>query len=392
MNIGSQVQNISVADIVPNKSQPRLIFDDKSLQELANSIKEHGIIQPLVLRQIGNKYEIIAGERRYRAAVSAGLTEVPCIISEVDDNESAELALVENIQRKSLNSIEEAKSYKNILEQQNITQEELANRMGVSQSTIANKLRLLSLTEDVQTALLQDRISERHARSLLQITDSSKQIDMLNKIINDRLTVRQLDDEIANMNVNIPSETIESEPLQEEVHQDTNMFDTENDEINIFNPNPSSSGNMFDLPEAETTEEENIDSLSESSEEEPPKEEQKINNPFKNILSTFDKINRPSLDDEVTNMITDPDDNLFNNNYEENLESNEELETEQNSIVKEVEVPVQDPLYVIDSDNLNSVKRAYKHLCDEVRKAGYNINEEEFDFEDLYQLIIKIDK
>ena len=193
MDEAKEVRQIPIEDIIPNRFQPRINFDEKSLEELSNSIKQHGIIQPLVLRPLGDKFEIIAGERRYKAATLAGLSAVPAIVTEMDDGTSAEVALIENVQRKDLSSIEEAKSYKNMLERSNMTQEELAKKMGLSQSTIANKLRLLNLSDDVQNALMQEKISERHARALLSITDKEEQKRWLDRIINERLTVRQLD-------------------------------------------------------------------------------------------------------------------------------------------------------------------------------------------------------
>ena len=196
MNMEEKVYQIPVELIIPNRFQPRLNFDDGALNELAESIKQHGIIQPLVLRKIGDKYEIIAGERRYKAAIIAGLKTVPAVLSDLNDQKTAEVALVENIQRKNLTSIEEARSYKNILEQGGMTQEQLADKLGVSQATVANKLRLLNLSEEVQDALLNEKISERHARALLAVKDKTEQIKWLNKIINDRLTVRQLDIEL----------------------------------------------------------------------------------------------------------------------------------------------------------------------------------------------------
>jgi len=193
MEESKEIRQIPVEEIIPNRFQPRINFDENALNELASSIKQHGIIQPLVLRPLGDKFEIIAGERRYKAANIAGLSVVPAIVTDMDDDTSAEVALVENVQRKDLSSIEEAKSYKNMLDRGNMTQEELAKKMGLSQSTIANKLRLLNLSEEVQTALMQGKISERHARSLLTVGDKEKQVDWLNRIINERLTVRQLD-------------------------------------------------------------------------------------------------------------------------------------------------------------------------------------------------------
>lgn len=195
MKTEQSVMQIPIEDIIPNRFQPRLAFDEDGLKELSESIKQHGIIQPLVLRRLGNKYEIIAGERRFKAATMAGLKTVPAIISDIDDNQSAEIALVENIQRRNLTPIEEAKSYKNLLDRGYMTQEQLAEKMGVSQSSIANKLRLLNLSPEVQDALLQEKISERHARSLLALP-KEQQGEWLQKIINKRMTVRQLDLEI----------------------------------------------------------------------------------------------------------------------------------------------------------------------------------------------------
>ena len=194
--MNTEIQKINVENIVPNRFQPRKNFDEESLEELANSIRQHGIIQPLVLRKLKDKYEIIAGERRYKAALKIGLKEVPAIVMELDDTSSAEIALVENIQRKDLTAIEEAKSYEKILELGQMSQDELAKRVGKKQSTVSNKLRLLNLSEEAQKALLDNKISERHARSLLRLKDKDKQNEMLNKIIDNRLTVRETDLEI----------------------------------------------------------------------------------------------------------------------------------------------------------------------------------------------------
>lgn len=191
-----QILQVPIEDILPNRFQPRLAFDDASLQDLAASIKQHGIIQPLILRRKNDKYEIIAGERRYKAARIAGLVSVPAIISNLSDAASAEVAIVENVQRKDLSAIEEAKSYQSILDKGYMTQEELAKKMGLSQSAISNKLRLLTLDEAVQKAVINNQISERHARSLLKVKDPNMQKTLLDKIINERLTVRDLEEEI----------------------------------------------------------------------------------------------------------------------------------------------------------------------------------------------------
>ena len=165
----NEVTYLRIDDIIPNRFQPREIFDETGLEELADSIKEHGIIQPIVVRPIGDKYELIAGERRTKASAMAGLTTIPAIIRDMDDTESAKVSLLENLQRKNLSAIEEARTYKRILDLANMTQEELAKTMGKSQPMVANKLRLLSLPEEIQDALIKNQISERHARSLLNI-------------------------------------------------------------------------------------------------------------------------------------------------------------------------------------------------------------------------------
>lgn len=219
------ILQVPVEDIIPNRFQPRLSFDDTSLNDLALSIKQHGIIQPLVLRRKNDKYEIIAGERRFKAAKLAGLASVPAVISNLDDNASAEVAIVENIQRKDLTAIEEAKSFQALLDKGYMTQDELARKMGLSQSAISNKLRLLTLDESVQEAILSEKISERHARTLLKVPSHEKQKELLNKIINERLTVKQLEDEIKNMELTPNNEiNVNPEPIapKEEMLSDNN--------------------------------------------------------------------------------------------------------------------------------------------------------------------------
>lgn len=193
-NNNREVVEISVEDIIPNRFQPRLTFDPEALNDLASSIKEHGIIQPLVVRRLQDKFEIIAGERRFKAASLIGLKTVPCIIMNLNDNESAEVAIIENIQRKEMTPLEEAKSFKKLLDKGYLTQEELAKRMGKSQSAISNKLRLLNLDEVVQEAILNGKISERHARSLLRVDNKDEQRKILAEIIEKRLTVKQTDE------------------------------------------------------------------------------------------------------------------------------------------------------------------------------------------------------
>lgn len=191
-----QITSLNLKDILPNRFQPRLHFDEQKLEDLADSIRRYGVIQPIVVRQIGNKYEIIAGERRFKASKLADKETIPAIILNLSDRDSEEIALLENIQREDLTPIEEAVSYKRILDIGYITQEKLAKQLGKSQSSIANKIRLLNLADAVQDALLHGKISERHARSLLRLHDNKSQEDLLNKIISERLTVKMTDKEI----------------------------------------------------------------------------------------------------------------------------------------------------------------------------------------------------
>ncbi len=205
MDGNSEVVSLYLDDIIPNRFQPREVFDDQALKELAVSIKEHGVIQPIIVRKVDNKYEIIAGERRYKASTMAGLTKIPAIVKNLDDKESSKVALIENLQRRDLTPIEEARTYQKILElEDNMTQEQLAATMGKTQSSVSNKLRLLALPDEVQDALLKTKISERHARSLLNLQDKNDQIKMLNRIIDEKMTVRDLDKEIKLINDSKP--------------------------------------------------------------------------------------------------------------------------------------------------------------------------------------------
>lgn len=196
MNFDSSILQVPIEDIIPNRFQPRSVFDSSSLEELTNSIKQYGIIQPLVLRKVDDKYEIVSGERRYRAAKLAGLISVPAVISHLNDKQSAEVAIAENVHRSELSDIEEAKSYKALLDQGFMTKEILAKKMGITQIALDNKLKLLTLDETVQQAVLDHKISDRHARALLVVPDHNQQRMWLEKIINNRLNVKELNDEL----------------------------------------------------------------------------------------------------------------------------------------------------------------------------------------------------
>ena len=241
----SRVIEVDINEILPNRFQPRIQFDEEEILELSDSIKEHGVIQPLVVRTIGDKYEIIAGERRYKASVLAGKETVPVIVKNLNDKDSAEIALIENIQRKNLTPIEEALSYKKILDMGYITQENLASKLGKSQSAVANKIRLLNLSDEVQEALLENKISERHARSLLKLATSKQQNEMLNRIITERLTVRRADEEIEKIKNNSADESNDdTQKIIEkgEIDMNNNMFGMPNIPQN---PQPTPSFDIF---------------------------------------------------------------------------------------------------------------------------------------------------
>lgn len=191
------IKNIPVSKIIPNRFQPRTVFDETKIKELAQTIHTHGIIQPIVVREVENgQFEIIAGERRYRAVQSLGWEEVPAIIRNLNDTETASVALIENLQREELSPIEEALAYERLIEMHHLTQEALAQRLGKGQSTVANKLRLLKLPQEVQEALLHKKITERHARALIPLKDPESQIKIMNMIIEKGLNVKQTEAQV----------------------------------------------------------------------------------------------------------------------------------------------------------------------------------------------------
>lgn len=199
---------IDINIIIANENQPRTHFENEKIQELSESIKKNGLLQPIVVRPYGDVYQIVVGERRFRACKLAELDEVPCIIQDYDENQTATAALVENIQRENLSAIEEALAYQSILDSQNLTQEELAKRLGKSQSTIANKLRLLQLPISVQESVRKKEITERHARALLQLDTTAKRNNMLKEIISKGLTVDETEKKIKQKKVTKPKAKI----------------------------------------------------------------------------------------------------------------------------------------------------------------------------------------
>lgn len=315
-----EIIEVSLDDIIPNRFQPRLSFDEQGLNELAESIRQHGIIQPLVLRKIGDKYEIIAGERRYKASYIAGLTKVPAVIIDLNDNESAEVAIVENIQRKDLSPIEEAKSYKKLLDRGYLTQDQLASRMGKNQSTVSNKLRLLNLDEKVQDALLNNKISERHARSLLKLDNKEEQKEVLDEIIEKRLNVRDTED-LINRKLNGEEEIIRIPSFSQ---KEISSFEFPNYISELTDTKPEENVEVSSTPIKEYKEkEEDIEVMNDNDEEE--------------IL------NIPTL-----------------------------------SISKK-------------EKNIDDVISKIQKVVEEVKDLGFEAKLEEYDFDGLYQFVIKVD-
>lgn len=198
-SVSGEIKQISIDQIKPSPYQPRTVFDDDKIDELCRTIKTHGIIQPIVVRSVDGLYEIIAGERRFRAVRKLGMETIPAIIKEYSESQTASIALIENIQREGLTAIEEARAYSKLIELHNLTQESLAQRLGKNQSTIANKLRLLNLPPAIQEELLKRKISERHARALLSLQNQEQQEVVLKEIINKDLNVKQTENRIKNI-------------------------------------------------------------------------------------------------------------------------------------------------------------------------------------------------
>ena len=183
-------QKLPIAQVKPNPNQPRTHFDESALAELAESIRENGVLQPLLVRKKGQNYEIIAGERRYQASKLAGLDEVPVIIKDVDDQKMMELALIENLQRSDLNPIEEAKGYQQLIKKSKMTQEALAKAVSKSRSSITNSLRLLDLPEEVQQFLFEGKMTAGHARAILAVPFEEQRIKLAEKVVTEQLSVR----------------------------------------------------------------------------------------------------------------------------------------------------------------------------------------------------------
>lgn len=399
-----KIYYIPIEDIIPNRFQPRLAFDEKELNELANSIIKYGVIQPIVLRNIGDKYEIIAGERRYKASCLAGLKKVPAIINNTDDNTSAEIALLENLQRKNLSVIEEAQSYKKLMDR-GFTQEEIASKLGVSQSSIANKMRLLNLPKDVQNALLYNKISERHARSLLSLPDADMQRNLLNKIISEKLTVKQTEEEISA----ILNRNKEQEPLPEDIQRFLKIEPKTESKEALLGDKQVEEYLDIKVPEVVKIEPEAKATMTEYT------DNTEIINPFQqtngsnvNVMPTsFDKeaysyaidnskdlspvVEESSVSNTSTSVVN-PTNNIQNssvNNVSVNTPNTIQYEEEP----EEVEKIDKDSLLEEDgSVNLPNVINKVRDFINSLDEVSDLITTSELDLTDTYQIIIEIDK
>lgn len=399
-----KIYYIPIEDIIPNRFQPRLAFDEKKLNELANSIIKYGVIQPIVLRNIGDKYEIIAGERRYKASCLAGLKKVPAIINNTDDNTSAEIALLENLQRKNLSVIEEAQSYKKLMDR-GFTQEEIASKLGVSQSSIANKMRLLNLPKDVQNALLYNKISERHARSLLSLPDADMQRNLLNKIISEKLTVKQTEEEISA----ILNRNKEQEPLPEDIQRFLKIEPKTESKEALLGDKQVEEYLDIKVPEVVKIEPEAKATMTEYT------DNTEIINPFQqtngsnvNVMPTsFDKeaysyaidnskdlspvVEESSVPNTSTSVVN-PTNNIQNNSVN-NVSVNTPNTIQYEEEPEEVEKIDKDSLLEEDgSVNLPNVINKVRDFINSLDEVSDLITTSELDLTDTYQIIIEIDK
>lgn len=205
---------VAITKVEPNRKQPRKYFDEDALQELADSIKQFGLLQPILVQDRKDYYEIIAGERRWRAARLAGLKEVPVIIKNYSDQEIVEIALIENIQREDLNPIEEAQAYKRLLEEFNLKQDEVAERVSKSRVAVTNSIRLLKLSDKVQQMVIDDMISTGHARALLAVEDEEEQYALAQKIFDEKLSVREIEKLVKNLHKPAKPKKLDDKALQ----------------------------------------------------------------------------------------------------------------------------------------------------------------------------------
>lgn len=456
MQSNEEVVYLYLDDIIPNRFQPREVFDERPLKELAVSIKEHGVIQPIIVRKVNDKYEIIAGERRYKASALAGLTKIPAIIRDLDDKETSKVALLENLQRKNLNPIEEAKTYQKILELDQMTQEELAKTMGKSQSAVANKLRLLSLPEEVQDALLKENISERHARTLLNLKTPQEQKDMLKKIIDERLTVRQVENliktdskeeekEVLNLNENKSNSEVLDLPRNEDILTESNYipinpimpnYDGENNDLNTpiltnipsntqeLNQDDDESGQPKFINFGEISKEDDTDSLDEANDNtsidiDKLKEEandinsnlSSENEGLDSLLKIGDPIDTDNSDDKDTSefkffspareAIKESEKTVSNDKTEDYFKAPDLVsvnlpDSVQTNNVNGISLSNEDlkltPDRTREENPMNSAIEIIRKSLSQIENMGIKVEKDEMSLENSYQIVIKLEK
>lgn len=419
-----EVVQLYLDDIIPNRFQPREVFDEKALKELAVSIKEHGVIQPIIVRNVNGKYEIIAGERRYKASALAGLTKIPAIVRDLDDKESSKVAMLENLQRKNLNPIEEARTYQKILEIDEMTQEELARTMGKSQAAVSNKLRLLSLPDEIQDYLLKEELSERHARTLLKLEDNEKKKELAKRVIDEKMSVRNLEEEIKKINEE-PKEEKKEKPKKEEVTASTSAFvndspliptaEVEDEEdtygkVTIAPPDEGAedlpqSGKFINYGDVGTDKEEDedeneelppsvttvdVDKVKENSED--LNKDDNDGNALDNLLNLGD----PSSSIPSNQFITPAEKIVKTDSMDDDEDDEEGSDYFKPSDLSSVELPSNIVNPTVEEENKNyTIEEAtnkIKELIEDLKVHGIKVNNDEMNFEKSYQIIIKIDK
>ena len=393
----NEVVYLYLDDIIPNRFQPREVFEDQALKELALSIKEHGVIQPIIVRRIGSKYEIIAGERRYKASTMVGLTKIPAIVKNMDDKESSKVALIENLQRKDLTPIEEARTYQKILDLDDLTQEDLAKTMGKSQSAVSNKLRLLSLPEEVQEALLHEEISERHARSLLNLSDPQKQVELLRRVISSRMTVRELDKEIKALQITstpiIPNSVVSPTPVMIEK---PNMIEKKQENVEFLGGiNP-----MLKPISALESKTENVNKATNNifMNSSDPQKNSMPDSKYPSILEPNVSPVKPQEELMGGGILSNSSQPMIN-------ESEIKIENLMSPIKSEGPGVVQDTIEILDIDSkeskpkiipmkpkFNTAVNNVKNLAKQLTTEGYKVDIKEEDGSEYYQIIFKINK
>ena len=425
----TKIVEINCNEILPNRFQPRIINDESDLLELSDSIKKYGLIQPIIVRKIGKKFEIIIGERRYKACILAGLDKIPAIIKDVNDRDCFELSVVENVQRKNLSPIEEALSYQKAIIGSSSSLSEFSKNVGKREELINNKIKLLSLSDNVQEALINNEISERHARSLLKIDNYSEQNFLLKRIINERLTVKRTDEEIEKIKNN-KQKILNKENKEEEsnMNNDANfMFNTSEQPqtFNIFETNSKEgqvSNNIFSTEPASPS---FINNNTPMHTQVPNSENSTMpvtDNQKEPMFVLFDEENNntPSIQENVEiESVAEPkeDSNIEKIESTINVDPIKESNTfgfndsgNVSNITISANNPEKSPIIISDYEkqfdpvipqiqevqkpkvDMRSIINMIRNCQKEIENAGYIVELDEYDLADSYQVTFKIEK